>query len=142
MGAGHYHDKTTRNTISKQTRAAMKGAGLDGMSFHDLRHTAASWMVQSGVSLFDVQQILGHSTPVMTQRYAHLRPEHLRDSIRALDTWMDICDRVSTRVMDGPLAQSVEHLPFKRSRKIDAAKLPRNSHLAPAQTTVSTASTV
>ena len=49
-------------------------------------------MVQSGVSLYDVQLILGHSTPAMTARYAHLRPEHLRDSIRALDTYLDKID--------------------------------------------------
>ena len=42
-------------------------------------------MVQAGVSLYEVQSILGHSTPVMTQRYAHLQPDHLRRAINALD---------------------------------------------------------
>ena len=42
-------------------------------------------MVQDGVSLYEVQQVLGHSTPLMTQRYAHLQPEHLRWAVRALD---------------------------------------------------------
>jgi hypothetical protein len=42
-------------------------------------------MVQAGVPLFEVQQILGHSTPAMTQRYAHLAPDHLRGAVAALD---------------------------------------------------------
>jgi integrase len=87
-----YHSRETRNTISKHTRAAARAVGIHDAGFHSLRHTAASWMVQSGVSLYDVQLILGHSTPAMTARYAHLRPEHLRDSIRALDTYLDKMD--------------------------------------------------
>ena len=41
-------------------------------------HTAAAWMVQDSGALYEVQHVLGHSTPVMTQRYAHLQPGHLR----------------------------------------------------------------
>lgn len=63
----------------------MKAAGIEAASFHSLRHTAAAWMVQAGVSLYEVQKVLGHSTPVMTQRYAHLAPEHLRGAAQALD---------------------------------------------------------
>ena len=74
-----------RDEISKATRAAMRAAGVEAASFHTLRHTAAAWMVQGGVSLYEVQKVLGHSTPVMTQRYAHLAPEHLRGAAKALD---------------------------------------------------------
>ena len=63
----------------------MRGAGLADASFHTLRHTAASWMVAAGVPLYEVGKILGHSTPLMTQRYAHLAPEHLRSAVAALD---------------------------------------------------------
>ena len=63
----------------------MKAAGIEGGHFHILRHTAAAWMVQGGADLYQVQKVLGHSTPVMTQRYAHLRPDHLRPAVRALD---------------------------------------------------------
>jgi integrase len=41
---------------------------------HSLRHTAASWLVQAGVPLSEIQRLLGHSTPTMTNRYAHLAP--------------------------------------------------------------------
>jgi integrase len=54
--------------------------------FHTLRHTFASWLVQAGVDLYVVQRLLRHASPVMTQRYAHLRPDNLRaplESVRA-----------------------------------------------------------
>jgi site-specific recombinase XerD len=42
-----------------------------------IRHTYGHDQVARGVSLYQVQELLGHSTPAMTQRYAHLSPEHL-----------------------------------------------------------------
>ncbi|MEV0968470.1 tyrosine-type recombinase/integrase [Microtetraspora glauca] len=42
---------------------------------HDCRHTAASWLVQAGVPLYDVQKLLGHASFATTQRYAHLAPD-------------------------------------------------------------------
>ncbi len=80
-----YTSAQRRDRVGKVTKAAMVAAGIEGRSFIHLRHTAASLMVQAGVPLFEVQQILGHSTPAMTQRYAHLRPEHLRGAVQALD---------------------------------------------------------
>lgn len=41
---------------------------------NDMRHTAASWQVMSGVALYQVQHLLGHEKPTTTQRYAHLDP--------------------------------------------------------------------
>ena len=63
----------------------MRAAGIEDATFINLRHTAASLMVQNGVPLYEVQQILGHSTPLMTQRYASLMPGHLRGAVDALD---------------------------------------------------------
>lgn len=66
-------------------RRAVAKAKLSKLRFHDLRHSAASFMVQSGVPQYEVQKVLGHKDPRMTQRYAHLAPEHLRGAVGALD---------------------------------------------------------
>lgn len=47
-------------------------AGMPGLRIHDLRHSHASFLVNSGRSLYEVQQVLGHSDPSVTMRYAHL----------------------------------------------------------------------
>ena len=64
-------------------KAAIDAAGITDFRIHDLRHTFASHMVQSGASLFEVQKSLGHSTSQMTQRYAHLADSELRDKANA-----------------------------------------------------------
>lgn len=63
---------------------AAKRAGLPGVRPHDLRHTAASWMVQNGIALEKVARVLGHRSLRTTQRYVHLDPEHLADAVEAL----------------------------------------------------------
>lgn len=65
---------------------ARKRAGLDGLRFHDLRHTFATRLAQAGVDLYKVQKLMRHKTPIMTQRYAHHYPESLRDGVEVLDT--------------------------------------------------------
>ncbi len=47
-------------------------SGVKNIRFHDLRHTFASWWVQSGGDLLPLRDILGHSSLQMVQRYAHL----------------------------------------------------------------------
>ena len=56
----------------------MAAAKLEGLHFHDLRHSFASWFVMRGGSLQALQTILGHAEIKMTLRYAHLAPDHLR----------------------------------------------------------------
>ena len=55
-------------------------AGLPQLRLHDLRHQAASNLINSGSSLYIVQQILGHSDPSVTQRYSHLSMKSLNDA--------------------------------------------------------------
>ena len=55
-------------------------AGLPEVRIHDLRHTFASTLVNNGVSLYEVQKLLGHAHIRTTERYAHLRQERLQES--------------------------------------------------------------
>ena len=64
--------------------AARDAARLSHVRFHDLRHTAASWLINAGVDLYTVGRILGHSTPLTTQRYAHLSHASLKRAMAKL----------------------------------------------------------
>ena len=52
--------------------------------FHTLRHTYASWLVQEGVDIYTVKDLMGHSTLAMTERYAHLAPNNLKSAVDVL----------------------------------------------------------
>lgn len=56
---------------------AKKRAGVEDIVLHSLRHTFASQLVNNGVSLYEVQKLLGHASSTMTQRYAHLSNDSL-----------------------------------------------------------------
>jgi site-specific recombinase XerD len=59
------------------------------LRLHDLRHTHASFLINAGRSLFEVQNILGHSTPQMTQRYDHLSTETLQEAANSASKAFD-----------------------------------------------------
>jgi len=71
--------------LSVYTRRVFHRLGIKDASFHTLRHTSASWLVQQGMDLYGVGQILGHKTPRMTQRYAHLSPDYMASAVGKLD---------------------------------------------------------
>jgi integrase len=71
--------------LSVYTRRLFQRLGIKDASFHSLRHTAASWLVMQGVDLYAVGQLLGHRTPRMTQRYAHLSPQYMAGAVGKLD---------------------------------------------------------
>jgi integrase len=75
-GARKPHLFDLRNPFGK----ACESAGIEGFRVHDLRHTFASVAVRSGASLFDVQKLLGHQDIAMTQRYAHLSEQGLKNA--------------------------------------------------------------
>jgi integrase len=79
------HMMFRKTTVDHAFMKAVKKAKIEDFKFHDLRHTAATRMVQMGKDLYKVQKILGHKTPSMTQRYAHHYPESLRDAVEVLD---------------------------------------------------------
>lgn len=66
--------------IKKAWHTIRTRAGLEGVRLHDLRHTHASHLVSSGLSLSVVGKLLGHTQASTTQRYAHLADEPLREA--------------------------------------------------------------
>jgi len=77
----------TRETLRYYWDRARSAMGLDDDDQfvpHALRHTCATRLVQSGVSLYVVQKILGHSSIQVTEKYAHLSQRELRDAINVL----------------------------------------------------------
>jgi integrase len=64
--------------VAKAWSNAVRNSGLNDFRFHDLRHTAASYLAMRGASLLEIGHVLGHRSPQMTQRYAHLSTDHTR----------------------------------------------------------------
>lgn len=78
---GHWPPAVTKWTASKAVKAAYKACGLGHAVLHDLRHSAASEMINAGVDLYTVGGVLGHKSQVSTARYAHLAQDRLRDAV-------------------------------------------------------------
>jgi integrase len=105
FAAGKSHITDVKNpfaTTLKRAKAQLiesekkdAAAGLDGFRFHDLRHTAASWLAMGGAGLPAIQKFLGHASIKMTLRYAHLSPDFLGHEAKILD-----------RMLTPPAAQS------------------------------------
>jgi integrase len=80
--------------ISGAFRGVIKELGLNKditdprmkVTFHSLRHSYASWLVQNGEDLYTVKKLLGHSTITMTERYSHLGSNTLRKAVERLDS--------------------------------------------------------
>jgi len=68
--------------IRKAWTTARKKAGVADFRFHDLRHCAASYMLEDGASIGQLMEVLGHRTPAMAKRYAHLSEGHAAQIVR------------------------------------------------------------
>lgn len=62
--------------LTSAWHTARKRAGIEDFRFHDLRHTAASYLAMEGASAPEIAAVLGHKTLAMVKRYAHLSPQH------------------------------------------------------------------
>jgi site-specific recombinase XerD len=71
--------------IKNGFHAALELAGIENFTWHDLRHTFASWLMMRGASLRSVTELLGHTSMKMTMRYAHLSPAFLSAEVSLLD---------------------------------------------------------
>jgi integrase len=61
-----------RNYVAATIRRAFKRAGVAGCSAHTLRHTHATRLIQNGLNIYEVKEILGHADIKTTMRYAHI----------------------------------------------------------------------
>ncbi len=97
-----YADKPVDRTSTKAWKAALGRAGIENFRWHDLRHTWASWHVQNGTSLQELQALGGWSSFEMVLRYAHLAADHLQAAACRIDGTIR--------------TQSIQHTPLRLVR--------------------------
>lgn len=71
--------------VRRAFNTALKEAKIQDFHFHDLRHTSASHLIMRGASMKAVQEHLNHSSPTMTNRYAHLSDKFQREQVELLN---------------------------------------------------------
>ena len=72
-------------SVKRSFATACLKAGIRDFRIHDLRHCCAAWLVQSGVSIRAVAELLRHADIRVTMRYVHLAPETVRAAVSVLD---------------------------------------------------------
>ncbi len=80
-------------SISKTFNKAVKALGFNNgiedprqrVVFHSLRHTFASWLVETGTELYTVRELMGHASITLTERYSHLSENTLKTAIKRLE---------------------------------------------------------
>jgi site-specific recombinase XerD len=77
-------DGTRIATVKTAWLRLLKDASIEGFRWHDLRHSFASRLVQRGVDLAIVRDLLGHADFALTLRYAHLNPKQKVDAVATL----------------------------------------------------------
>ena len=81
------------NYVSRKFKNACIVAGMGGaIHFHSLRHSFASNLIQKGVSLYTIKELLGHSSITTTEIYSHLNMDPLREAVKKLDTSSEMLD--------------------------------------------------
>jgi integrase len=80
-----YRGKPIAQANTKAWRKALRRAGITDFRWHDLRHTWASWLVQNGTPLYDLQEMGGWKTAAMVRRYAHLAPANMARHAAVID---------------------------------------------------------
>ncbi|MBA3494957.1 MAG: site-specific integrase [Gammaproteobacteria bacterium] len=71
--------------VKRGFATACRRAEIADFRIHDLRHTCAAWLVSAGVPLTEVRDLLGHTTVIVTEKYAHLAPENVRAAVARLE---------------------------------------------------------
>lgn len=82
------HAETGPIDIRTPWETAVKKAGLVDFRFHDLRHTAASYLAMGGATPHEIAEVLGHKSLEMTRRYAHLSKTHVSGVVERMNKEM------------------------------------------------------
>ena len=85
---------SARNHITHTFKKAFKRAGISGCTAHTLRHTHATRLIQHGMNLYEVKEILGHADIKTTMRYAHIEKQTV--SVKA----RDVMNRLNGQLTD------------------------------------------
>ena len=80
------------DSLKYSFKRACERAGIENLRFHDLRHTAATHMIEGGASIVAVSKILGHSSLATTMRYAH-PDDSLKEAVEKLANFPSITDQ-------------------------------------------------
>ena len=72
-------------TIRTAWEKALRKADVNDFRFHDLRHSAASYLAMSGASLTEIAEVLGHKTLQMVKRYSHLSEQHTASVVEKMN---------------------------------------------------------
>jgi len=99
--------KTNIKDLKTAFKSACQRAEIGKVRLHDLRHTAASKMIEAGADLATVSKILGHASIQMTMRYTHPTPENMQRAIERLGEILDQTrQKVDTAAGPAPASQS------------------------------------
>lgn len=71
--------------LRKPWEAALVASDVKDFRFHDLRHTAASYLAMGGASVLDIKEVLGHRSTAMAERYSHLSANHVDAVVRKMN---------------------------------------------------------
>jgi len=78
-------NKSRPTSIRAAWEKALKNAEVENFKFHDLRHSAASYLAMNGASMAEIAEILGHKTLNMVKRYAHLSEAHTAKVVESMN---------------------------------------------------------
>ena len=81
-----YRRKPIKWVNTRGWRRALARAGIENFRWHDLCHTWASWLVQHGTPLYDLQEMGGWKSAEMVRRYAHLAPAQMARNAAVIDS--------------------------------------------------------
>lgn len=94
-----YKAKPIKKCNTAEWCKTLKRVEINDFRWHDLRHTWASWHVQNGTSLYELQKLGGWSSLDMVNRYAHLNSDYLKKAANHLVTGTNLVHEQNTKIL-------------------------------------------